>query len=87
MKLDGDPELLDYLAGELVRGGWKLKRLHRQRKLQLADKLLLLNQSGTRFFHCMKDRHEEKTLPAYLRSLEAFLQHHEQGAEQAGRQK
>jgi hypothetical protein len=23
------PELLDYLAGELVRGGWKLKRLHR----------------------------------------------------------
>ncbi len=23
------PELLDYLAGELIRGGWKLKRLHR----------------------------------------------------------
>jgi len=23
------PELLDYLAGELVRGGWRLKRLHK----------------------------------------------------------
>ena len=30
------PELLEYLAGELVRGGWKLKPLHRQILLSAA---------------------------------------------------
>jgi len=30
------PELLDYLAGELIRGGWKLKNMHKQMMLSAA---------------------------------------------------
>ena len=30
------PELLDYLAGELIRGGWKLKNIHKQIMLSSA---------------------------------------------------
>jgi hypothetical protein len=33
------PELLDWLAGELIRGGWKLKPIHRLMKTSAANRV------------------------------------------------
>jgi mono/diheme cytochrome c family protein len=61
------PELLDYLAGELVREGWRLKRLHKQIVMSAVYR-----QSST--FEAIKaasDPHNELYWRYPLRRLEA----------------
>ncbi len=43
------PELLDWLASELVRGGWRLKRLHRLIVLSNSYRSASVNPSGAEY--------------------------------------
>jgi hypothetical protein len=61
------PELLDYLAGELIRGGWRLKPLHRQMmlsKVYMEDSLaspraqVAVDPNNTLFWHHQRQRLE-----------------------------
>jgi hypothetical protein len=64
------PELLDYLAGELVRGGWKLKPLHRaillsetyQQSHEVNPENLAIDPANRFVWHYQPHRLEAETI-------------------------
>ena len=62
------PELLDWLAGELIRGGWKLKPLHKQIMLShVYQESTYLNRQ-----HEMAFRRDSNTGPSVFRETAAL---------------
>jgi len=64
------PELLDYLAGELIRGGWRLKPLHKQMMLSrvymesgyTSPEAVAADPNNTLFWHHQRQRLEGEAI-------------------------
>jgi hypothetical protein len=59
-----DPELLDWLAGDFVAGGWKMKRLHRMIVLSNTYQMAATNPIGV--------AGAESSKPRYLEAVRGF---------------
>jgi hypothetical protein len=75
------PELLDWLAGELIRGGWRLKPMHRLMMLSkvyqessfTVPQHVALDPNNTLFWHRARQRLEGETIRDSILAVSGLL--------------